>query len=78
MCRAPSKLHVGVFNLLKSLETKGGVNVMQLSVPNDNQFALVGLYCRAKPKDSIYLRYKWADTAFWLCKAVYIMIWRDC
>ena len=56
MCRAHSKL--GVFNLLKSLETKGGVNVVQYSVPNDNQFAIVGLYCRAKPKGSIYLRYK--------------------
>ena len=55
MCRAPSKL--GVFNLLKSLETKGGVNAMQESVPNDNQFALVGLYCSAKPKGSIYLRF---------------------
>ena len=45
MCRAPSKL--GVFNLLKPLETKGGVNVMQYSVPNDDQFALVGLLCTA-------------------------------
>ena len=45
MYRAPSKL--GVFNLLKSSETKGGVNVMQQSVPNDNLFALVGIYCQA-------------------------------
>ena len=28
------------------------------------------LCCRAKPKGSICLLYKWADTAFWLCRAV--------
>ena len=26
-------------------------------------------FCRAKPKGSICLLYKWADTAFWLCRA---------
>ena len=30
-----------------------------------------GIYCRAKLKCSICLLYKWADTVFWLCKAVY-------
>ena len=29
-----------------------------------------GIYCRAKPKGSIRLFYKIADTAFWLCSAV--------
>ena len=34
--------------------------------------------CRAKPKDSICLLYKWRDDAFWLCKAVctYPANWR--
>ena len=26
-------------------------------------------YCRVKPKGSFCLLYKWADTAFWLCRA---------
>ena len=30
------------------------------------------VYSRAKPKDSICLLYKWAYTAFWLCRAVYL------
>ena len=28
-------------------------------------------YCRAKPKDSICLVHKWADTAFWLLRSLY-------
>ena len=31
------------------------------------------LYCSAKLKDSICLPHKWADTAFWHCRAVYII-----
>ena len=30
------------------------------------------LYCSAKSKSSICLFVKWADTAFWLCTAVYV------
>ena len=32
------------------------------------------LYCSAKPKGSICSLYKWADTAFWLCTAVCIIV----
>ena len=32
---------------------------------------LCAAVCRAKPKASICLLYKWADTAFWLCKEFY-------
>ena len=32
------------------------------------------IHCRAKPKGSIYLLYKLADTAFWLCRATHIHV----
>ena len=43
---------------------------------SDDLSKQVGLCCGVKLKCSIYLRYKWADTAFWLCREVHILTWQ--
>ena len=45
----------------------------------DSPLGGVGVYSRqtgsgAKPESSICLLYKWADTAFWLCRAEQVAV----